>query len=144
VPVFHKEAWTTDRIYNWVTPKTGQNHQFELNEARALGHPVQVDGEFLILNDYYFYLYTTTLTIDFYICYFWLDDYYFLTDDTNKDRAKQRLRASVIFAALRLALRSASTHCRGFQIQSVKLWSRFKSCQSDSLELLATKSTTKR
>jgi hypothetical protein len=27
---------------------------------------------FLILDDYYFYLYATTLTIDFYICYFWL------------------------------------------------------------------------
>ena len=24
------------------------------------------------LDDYYFYLYATTLTIDFYICYFWL------------------------------------------------------------------------
>ena len=32
---------------------------------------------FLILDDYYFYLYATTLTIYFYICYFWLDDYYF-------------------------------------------------------------------
>ena len=29
-------------------------------------------GEFLTLDDYYFYIYATTLTIDFYICYFWL------------------------------------------------------------------------
>ena len=43
VPIFHKEAWTTDRIYNWVTPKTGQNHQWELNEANSLGHPVPKD-----------------------------------------------------------------------------------------------------
>jgi hypothetical protein len=27
---------------------------------------------FLIVDDYYFYLYATTLTIDFYICHFWL------------------------------------------------------------------------
>jgi hypothetical protein len=30
------------------------------------------EGEFVILDDYYFYLYATSLTIDFYICYFWL------------------------------------------------------------------------
>jgi UDP-glucose 4,6-dehydratase len=34
---------------------------------------------FLIMNDYYFYLYATTLTIDFYICYFWLDDCYYFS-----------------------------------------------------------------
>jgi hypothetical protein len=31
-----------------------------------------VSGEFFILDDYYFCLYATTLTIEFYICYFWL------------------------------------------------------------------------
>ena len=33
---------------------------------------LQNPGEFLILDDYYFYSYATTLTIYFYICYFWL------------------------------------------------------------------------
>ena len=30
-------------------------------------------GKFLILDDYYFYSYATTLTIYFYICFFWLE-----------------------------------------------------------------------
>ena len=51
--------------------------------ADALGHLLETRpdwddlaaeglGEFLTEDDYYFYLYATTLTTDFYICYFWL------------------------------------------------------------------------
>jgi hypothetical protein len=44
-PVFHKESKTTDRVYSWVTPKTGHNHQWMLNEARSLGHKVPDDDQ---------------------------------------------------------------------------------------------------
>ena len=40
VPVFHTKTKTTDRIYSWVTPKTGHNHQWQLHEAKQLGHAV--------------------------------------------------------------------------------------------------------
>jgi hypothetical protein len=62
----HGAYVTADELLEYVKAYT---HVF--CEAEAF------PGEFLILDDYYFYLYATTLTIDFYICYFWLDDYYF-------------------------------------------------------------------
>ena len=44
VPIWHKEALTTDRLYSWVTPNTGKNFQYELNEAKDLGRPVPMDA----------------------------------------------------------------------------------------------------
>ena len=45
VPIWHKEALTTDRLYSWVTPNTGKNFQYELNEAKDLGRPVPMDDQ---------------------------------------------------------------------------------------------------
>jgi hypothetical protein len=36
------------------------------------GEMVEEEVSFLILDDFYFDLYSTALTIDLYICYFWL------------------------------------------------------------------------
>ena len=44
-PVFHRNSKTTDRIYTWVTPKTGFNQQWMLNQAAKLGHRVPMDDQ---------------------------------------------------------------------------------------------------
>ena len=45
VPIWHKKSLTTDRLYSWVTPDTGKNFQYELNEAKDLGRPVPMDDQ---------------------------------------------------------------------------------------------------
>ena len=35
VPIWHKEALTTDRLYSWVTPDTGKNFQYEAQRGEG-------------------------------------------------------------------------------------------------------------
>jgi hypothetical protein len=52
-------------------------------------------GEIIILDDYYFCIYETTLTIYFYICYFWLDNYYFCFRNNNLRNTSHKVNCVV-------------------------------------------------
>ena len=85
-----EEALQTARTWarSWWTKKrsNGEEKKINLEETKKEGGemcdysqevaPVVVGGEFLILDDYYFYSYATTLTIYFYVTF---GDYFFRT-----------------------------------------------------------------
>jgi hypothetical protein len=69
--IFAKEAGETTGCWPSWSEGTESTSPYGIHQTKDA--VLQQEGEFLlILDDYYFYLYATTLTIYFFICYFWL------------------------------------------------------------------------